>query len=173
MAGATPKRRAVAIAVVVVAVAAGVGVALALSGDDDEPATMAETATTETATATETQPQRDTGDRPRATTRAPAPDRNEREIERTVSALVESVELGDGAAVCAALGRRGSGPEAIGGCARAAGVDLAALPTSDELSVGDVEVVGRRATAELAGGTTVSLRRVGTEWRVSGIEAGG
>jgi len=75
--------------------------------------------------------------------RAPAEERESEDvaqIEQAVALYVEAVELGE---------------------IRAEG-----LPTTDELSIRAVRVRGDHATAELAGGTSVSLRRVEGRWQV-------
>jgi hypothetical protein len=167
---------AIGIVAFLIAVGAGVAFAVIVDGGDHPKGgrvkpgvqTVAPTATTETTETTETEAERTAP--PTATTTAPRPDPQARGIERAVATLVESSEVGDGSSFCKVLGRRGSGPEAVSTCARAAGIDLRTLPSSDELSVEAVRVSGGRATASLAGGAEVSLRRVGRRWRVTGVQ---
>ena len=92
-------------------------------------------------------------------------------IQTAVTLLVESSELGEAAGVCRALGQAqsGSGPEAAQRCARRAGIDLQALPGSDELSFERIEASGNRGSARLSTGDTVSLRRTGRRWLVTGV----
>jgi hypothetical protein len=77
----------------------------------------------------------------------PTESRDAAKIERAVALYVEAVERGD---------RRAEG-----------------LPTSDELSIRGVRVEGDRATATLAGGARLALRRAGGRWRVSQVLEGG
>jgi hypothetical protein len=53
-----------------------------------------------------------------------------------------------------------------------AGGAPAGLPTTDELSIEDVRVQGDRATVELAGGATLSLRKSGDRWQVERARPG-
>jgi hypothetical protein len=154
---------------VVVAIAVAVVVVLLLAGgDDDEPtvsrpsATQTSPSTRERPAATETQP---AANRPRP------PRRDAATIQGTVTALVQANEQGDGRTICRLLGQppAGNGLDALQSCATGAGVDLSLLPTSDELSVGGIHVKGDRATASPAPGTTLSLRRSGRGWTVTGI----
>ena len=102
----------------------------------------------DTATVTVTQ----TGTEPPQTETAPAPPGDETEsedveqVERAVALYVEAAETGE---------------------VRAPG-----LPTTDELSIQDVQVEGDRATVKLAGGTRLSLRRKGDRWRVERVRLG-
>jgi len=92
-----------------------------------------------------------------------------RDVARAISDLVQAVELGDGEAFCALVGRRpgdAEGIEALRACGRQARIDPFTLPTSDELSVREVEVKGPSAVARLGGGQTVTLQRSGGRWRV-------
>lgn len=92
-----------------------------------------------------------------------------RDVARAIGELVQAVELGDGEAFCAVVGRRpgdAEGIEALRACGRQACIDPFALPTSDELTVREVEVKGRSAVARLGGGETVTLERQGGRWRV-------
>jgi hypothetical protein len=163
--GEHPHRRAIAAG----AVALLLGFVLALilaGGEDDQPPGTTPTeppATTETVT--------ETGPAPGETVRRPPPARDFVAIQAAVTLLVESAELGDAAGVCRALGqpRAGSGPEAAQRCADRAGIDLQALPGSDELSFEDVTASGNRGTARLSTGDTVRLRRQDGRWVVTGI----
>jgi hypothetical protein len=162
-----PHRRAIAAGIAALAI----GFVLALivaGGEDDEPPRTSPTerpATTETVTETETPPRRT------ETVRRPPPARDFVAIQEAVTLLVESAELGDAAGVCRALGRpaRGSGPEAAQRCADRAGIDLQALPSSDEFSFERIEASGNRGSARLSTGDTVSLRRSGGRWVVTGV----
>ena len=92
-----------------------------------------------------------------------------RDVARAISDLVQAVELGEGEAFCAAVGRRpgdAEGIEALRACGRQARIDPFTLPTSDELTVREVEVKGASALARLGGGETVTLERAGGRWRV-------
>jgi hypothetical protein len=161
-----PHRRAIAAGIAALAI----GFVLALivaGGEDDEPPGTTPTerpATTETVTETETAPRTEP-------VRRPPPARDFVAIQETVTLLVESAELGDAAGVCRALGRpaRGSGPEAAQRCADRAGIDLQALPSSDEFSFERIEASGNRGSARLSTGDTVSLRRSGGRWVVTGV----
>jgi hypothetical protein len=149
---------AVAVAVVLVLVLAG--------GSDDKPTKSRPSATHPTTpTTTHTTPTKTTP----ARRRRPS-NRDAATIQRVVTRLVQANEQGDGATVCRLLGKpaAGSGIGAADSCARS-GVDLTLLPTSDELSVGGIHASGDRATASPSPGTTVSLRRSGGSWTVTGI----
>jgi hypothetical protein len=162
-----PHRRAIAAGVAALAI----GFVLALivaGGEDDEPpgtTPTARTATTETVTETETGPRRT------ETVRRPPAVRDFVAIQEAVTLLVESAELGDAEGACRALGQmpRGSGPEASQRCADRAGIDLQALPGSDELSFEQVDASGNRGSARLSTGDTVSLRRRAGRWVVTGV----
>jgi hypothetical protein len=151
---------AVAVAVVLVLLLAG--------GSDDKPTSTRPSAThPPRSTTTHTSPPKTTPARHR-----PRPsNKDAATIQRVVTELVQANERGDGATVCRLLGKpaAGSGISAADSCARSAGVDLSLLPTSDELSVGGIRVAGDRAKASPAPGTTISLRRSGRTWTVTGI----
>ena len=87
-------------------------------------------------------------------------------IERTVARFVGAVERSDARGVCELLGRS---PGSVEGCARSAGFDLHALPSSDELSITRIRFRGARANAKLAGGQTFGLRRAGRRWLITGL----
>ena len=150
-----------------------VGAALVVLGGDDEPAS--ERPATETAGRTtgsetgETAPP-PTETRPPGTATAPADTpqarREAASIERTVVAIVQATEESDGPRVCRLVGQAGGdGPS----CASAAGVNLQALPTSDELSLDRASTSGPRATVVLADGRRILLRRAGAGWIVTGV----
>jgi hypothetical protein len=87
-------------------------------------------------------------------------------VERTVGRFVEGVELADARLVCRLLGRPTGTLE---GCARSAGIDLHAVPSSAELSVARIAFRGSRASAKLSGGQIFALRRAGRRWLISGL----
>jgi ferric-dicitrate binding protein FerR (iron transport regulator) len=164
------RRREIAAGAVALLVA--LAVVLALAGGTDEEAD--DPAPRDTATTTERPPARtETGPR---TAPAEEPGRERAAgIARTVTLLVQAREETDAPALCELVGQesRGTGPAAVEACARAAGVELAALPTSDELSIESARASGERGVARLAGGATVRLRRVAGRWRVTAVEAAG
>jgi hypothetical protein len=94
------------------------------------------------------------------------PNRKRAAIERTVDRFVASVERSDAAGACRLMGRP---PGTIEGCAAAAGIDLRAFPSSNELSIAHVNLKGTHASARLSGGQTFTLRRVGGRWLISGL----
>jgi hypothetical protein len=156
----------------VLAVIVGVALGIALGeGDEDEPSRLspAQTATESPATG-----ERDTAEGGTEATPDRLTSRERAGIEQAVLVLVESVEQGDGSRLCDVLGQppAGAGPEAVATCARAAGVSLAGLPTSDEVSIERVRASGSRARVRLAGGTVVSLERVRREWKVRRVSVG-
>jgi hypothetical protein len=166
--GASGNRRLFGVAAAI-AIAVAIGLVFLLAGgDDDEPtssrpsATQPEPTTQERPATTETRP---TAKRPRPSNRDAAT------VQRVLTRLVQANEQGDGATVCQLLGKpaAGTGIDAADRCASSAGVDLALLPTSDELSVSGIHVKGDRATGSPSPGTTVSLRRSGRAWTVTGI----
>ena len=145
------RRRAWIIGVALFAAAVAVVLVIALGGNEEEraetaphgPPTTGVTETTDTAPATETVEElTDTGPR--------GPDPRDARVERAVFALVEAVEVGN----------------------PPPGLDVSALPTSDELSVERTEVAGDRATVTLAGGVKVRLRRAGGVWEVVAVQGG-
>jgi hypothetical protein len=154
---------------VVVAIAVAVGVVLLVAGGDDDEPTVSRPSATRTAPSTEERPAT-TETRPEAKRPRPS-NRDAATIQRTLTRLVQANEQGDAATVCRLLGEpaSGTGIGALDRCAARAGVDLSLLPTSDELSVGGIRVVGERATGSPAPGTKVSLRRSGQGWTVTGI----
>ena len=164
-----PHRRAIAAGIAALVI--GFAVALAVAGgDDDAPpgeGTAQRPETADTQTVTETETVREPGE----TVRRPPPARDFAAIQATVVRLVESAETRDAQGVCRALGQApaGTGPDAAQGCADRAGIDLAALPSSDELSFERVEASGNRGRATLASGDTVTLRRSGGRWVVTGL----
>jgi hypothetical protein len=153
---------------VVAAVAVAVVLVLLLAGGDDDKPTSSRPSAIHTSTTTATTPTRTVTAPPRR--RRPS-NRDAAAIQRVVTRLVQANEQGDGATVCRLLGKpaAGTGIGAADRCARSAGVDLSLLPTSDELSVGGIHVSGDRATASPSPGTTVSLRRSGGRWTVTGM----
>ena len=177
MAEGSSPRRPLIVAAVLVALVAGAALVVVLTGGDDEerpagsPETQARTTQTTEVPRTNTAPSESgTGGRTDPTPGdTPATRRNARGITAAVVGLVRASEEGDGARVCSLLGRPGSnGP----GCASSAGIDLARLPTSDELSFERARSAGPRATVVLVGGTRVSLRRQGSRWLVTGWRPG-
>jgi hypothetical protein len=164
-----PHRRAILAGVA--ALLLGFVLALIVAGgDDDQPPGEETTQRMQTAdTQTETAPAREPGE----TVERPPPARDFAEIQTAVTLLVESAEVGDAAGVCRALGQppAGNGPEAAQRCADRAGIDLQALPGSDELSFEEVNASGNRGTARLSRGDTVSLRRRGGRWVVTEIRS--
>jgi hypothetical protein len=161
-----PHRRAIAAGLA--ALVLGFVIALIVAGGDDDRPPGEETsrrpATTETETVTRTAPA------PGETVRRPPPAGAFVEIQRAVALLVESAETRDAAGVCRALGQPlGSGPDAAETCADRAGIDLAQLPGSDELSFAQVQASGDRGRVELASGDVVSLRRRGDNWVVTRV----
>jgi hypothetical protein len=157
--------RTALVATLLVAIAAGVGAALAVTGcGGGHKASSAPPATT---TASQhAAPTTPSGGRTTSSGRRLKRNPKRAAIERTVASFVEGVERSDAAAVCRLLGRP---PGSLEGCARSAGVDLHAVPSSDELSVERVRVAGTHASAGLAGGQTVTLRRAGRAWLVTGL----
>jgi hypothetical protein len=163
-----PHRRAIAAGLTALVI--GFVIALAVAGGDDDtpaPETTERPATTETATETETETVREPGE----TVDRPPPARDFAAIQATIVLLVESAETRNAQGVCRALGQTpaGGGQDAAQGCADRAGIDLAALPSSDELSFEQVAATGNRGRARLASGDTVTLRRTGGRWVVTGI----
>jgi hypothetical protein len=171
------RTRLALLAAVVVAVVAGVAIALAVGGDDRDEGRRAGPPTTERPRATVTSPgPHPTGTAEPDTPPARARRREAAEVGLTVAGLVEAVEQGDAARACRILGHRarGTGPQGVQGCARAAGVALDHLPpSSDELSIEDTAVSGRRASVRLAGGSSVVLGRKGGRWVVEAVRAPG
>ena len=157
------------IAAVVVAIAVAVGVVLLVAGGDDDKPTSSRPSATQTEPATEERPAT-TETRPTAKRPRPS-NRDASTIQRVITRLVQANEQGDGATVCQLLGKpaAGTGIDAADRCASSAGVDLALLPTSDELSVGGIRVKGDRATGSPAPGTRASLRRSGRAWTVTAL----
>jgi hypothetical protein len=163
-----PHRRAIAAGVAALVI--GFVIALAVAGGDDDtppPETTGRPQTAETETVTETETVREPGE----TVRRPPPARDFAAIQATVVLLVESAETRDAEGVCRALGQapEGTGQDAAQACADRAGIDLAALPSSDELSFEEIDASGNRGRARLASGDTVRLRRAGGRWVVTGI----
>jgi len=164
-----PHRRAIAAGAV--ALVTGFVLALILAGgEDDRPPgtqTTERTATTETVTETETTPQAT------ETAEQRPPRRDLAGIQAAVILLVESAELGEASGVCRALGQpaSGGGPEGAQRCADRAGIDLQALPGSDELSFEQVDARGDRGRARLSTGDTIELRRTGGRWVVTGLSS--
>jgi hypothetical protein len=167
-----PHRRAIAAGVAALLI--GFVVALIVAGGEDDqppgPATAERTA--RTGTATETQPEAETERAPQAVEPAQptVPRRDLAAIQGTVVLLVESAETRYGQGVCRALGQSPSGTgDAAQDCADRAGIDLAALPGSDELSFDEVDASGDRGRVRLSSGDTIALRRRGGRWVVTGI----
>jgi hypothetical protein len=170
--GEHPHRRAILAGVA--ALVLGFAIALIVAGGDDDRPPGEETTqrpqTAETETETVTEPE--TTPRETETARPRPPNRDLAEIQQVVALLVESAEVRDGAGVCRALGQPpGSGPDAAEACADRAGIDLADLPGSDELSFERVEASGGRGRAVLSTGDTVELRREGGRWIVTALSA--
>jgi hypothetical protein len=159
----------VVIAVLAAVAVAVVAVVLIAGGDDEDPRPVPRPGATKEATApppTATGPT-NTEERRRETDRVREA---EVSVQETVTELVESNERGDGRTLCPLLGEPPAARlQGLERCARAAGVDLALLPVSDELSIERVRAAGSRGSATLVGGVTVSLRRVGARWQVTGI----
>ena len=132
------------------AVAAVVLVIVLAGGDEEKPAEQAPHGppTTGATAPTETQPTRRPETVDDLTDTTPRADPRRAEVERAVFALVEAVELGR----------------------PPPGIDVSALPTSDELSVERTRIAHDRAAVTLAGGTMVRLRRSGGEWRPVSVE---
>ena len=155
------RRRGLAlVALLLLAGSAGCG-----SGNDKSSATKTTTTGTTRSTPTPTTPAH-----PRTTParkkRRLVPNPRKAVIERTVERFVGSVERSDAAAVCRLLGRpRGT----LEGCAAAAGIDLRMFPSSEELSISRTSIRGKRASAQLAGGQTFTLRRARRRWLISGL----
>ena len=164
-----PHRRAILAGLA--ALVLGFAIALIVAGGDDDRPPGEETTQRPQTTETETETVTETAPAPGETVRRPPPARDFAAIQTVVTLLVESAELGEAAGVCRALGQQpgGSGPEAAQRCADRAGIDLQALPGSDELSFEQVDASGNRGTARLSTGDTVSLRRTGGRWIVIGI----
>ena len=143
----------------------------ACGGDDSsEPKTIGQTTSPETATQTTTVP---TG-----TANAPAPNPevlskpDQREAARTVTALVEATELGDGNSFCRLVGLspgQAEGIEALRACSRRAHIDSFSLPSSDELSVKSVTLSGQRAVVRLDSGGRFVLAPRGKGFVVRGF----
>lgn len=165
-----PHRRAILAGVAALLI--GFVIALAVAGGDDDtptPETTERPATTETQTVTETETE--TVREPGETVRRPPPARDFAAIQSTIVLLVESAETRNAQGVCRALGQapEGTGQDAAQACADRAGIDLEALPSSDELSFEQVDASGNRGRARLGSGDTITLRRAGGRWVVTGI----
>ena len=164
-----PRRRAIAAGVAALLI--GFVVALVVAGGDDD-APPAER-TTQPARTTQTETVTETATAPEATETETAgqepPRRDLAAIQATVVLLVESAETRDAEGVCRALGQfsAGTSTDAAQECADRAGIDLAALPSSDELSFERVEASGSVGLALLANGDTITLRRTGGRWVVT------
>ena len=170
-----PDRRRM-IAAGAAALVLGVVIALVVADDDGDrpPGTTATTGptamTTETTPGTTTQ----AAPAPTDTARQPVPRRDLAAIQTTVTLLVEAAELNDAAGVCRALGQpaTGSSPDMAQQCADRAGIDLQALPGSDELSFDRTTLAGpNRARVLLATGDTVELSRANGRWVVTGLSS--
>jgi hypothetical protein len=159
----------------VAALLIGFVVALIVAGGDDDrppgPETAERTARTETGSDTETTTETATAPQPVEPAEPTVPQRDLAAIQATVVLLVESAETRDARGVCRALGQApvGTSRDVAQECADRAGIDLATLPGSDELSFEEVEVSGTRARAELASGDAVILRRRGGRWVVTSL----
>jgi hypothetical protein len=128
--------------VAIAALAIAIALVLVIGEEEAGEDTTPVTVTTEKAPAT-----------PPATT-PPAPPKRAgsgeaADVERAVEAYVEAVETGEVQA-----------PPGDG---------VLLLPTTDELSIRSVEIAGNRATARLAGGERLLLRRSGGRWRVKRV----
>jgi hypothetical protein len=161
-------RRPLAIGLALAVILAGVVLALVLAGDDEG----------EKSAATE-RPQSET-DRPTVPKHVPtvtettpetqAPPRDSRQIEQTVTTFVESAEQSDSQRACSQVA--GGEGKQLPGCAEAVGIDLRALPSSDELQVDAVRVSGSRADAKLSSGASFRLKQLGGKWKLSGFSPG-
>jgi hypothetical protein len=155
------------IGAVAAAIVVAVVLALLLAGGDDDNPTVSRPSATRSAPAPVPAPP---VNQQTETSTGPKPsDRDAGAIQQTVTDLVSANERGDAQGVCRIVGQPagGTGFDALHTCARNAGVDVSVLPISDELSIDRIRVVKGRGTAQLAGGVTISLRRVGSEWRVT------
>ncbi|MFN2616299.1 MAG: hypothetical protein ABR581_04150 [Thermoleophilaceae bacterium] len=149
----------------IAAIAASLLALAGCGGGDKEPSASSPTGT---GTATGTGP---TATKPSGTGTGTATEplkRNPRRaaIERTVAFFFASVERSDAATACRLLGHP---PTSLEGCARAAGIDLTRVPSSDEESVQRVRMAGRRASVRLSSGQTVTLRRARGGWVITGL----
>jgi hypothetical protein len=156
------RRRAVLAGVAALALAAGIVIPVALTGggDNSKPHTVVETNSPSTPVPTATVPT--------DTAKAPPPEvlaqPGQRQAARTVSSLVEAAESGDGNQFCSLVGLgpgQSEGLEALRSCARRSHIDPFSLPSSDELSVASVRLVGSRALVRLDGGGSFVLVRRG------------
>jgi hypothetical protein len=155
-----------------------IGFVLALlvaGGDDDDQAQGPETGERTATTETTAGPGTETATAPQAVepVEPAVPQRDLAGIQATVVLLVESAEVRDGRGVCRALGEApiGSSRDVAQDCADRAGIDLSALPGSDELSFEEVDAAGDRGRVELASGDVITLRRRGGRWVVTGIRS--
>jgi pyruvate/2-oxoglutarate dehydrogenase complex dihydrolipoamide acyltransferase (E2) component len=170
-----PHRRAIAAGAAALLI--GFVIALIVAGGDDDrspgPETAERTATTEPGTETEATGETETAPQAVEPAEPTVPQRDLAAIQATVVLLVESAEVRDGEGVCRALGQspNATSRDAAQDCADRAGIDLAALPGSDELSFDHVDASGSRGRAELANGDVITLRRRGGRWVVTGIES--
>ena len=141
------------------------GLVLAGCGGDDssKPKTVGQTTTPAPATTS-------TATTPTGTAQGDVPDPevlskpDQRQAARTVSALVEATELGDGRTFCRLVGippSRSGGVAALRACSRRSHIDSFSLPTSDELSVKSVSLSGKNATVRLDSGGQFELARRG------------
>ena len=158
-----------------IAVIVAVGAAVAISSDDGKPVPAPPPTTTATVappptTPTQAQTVQTQVDTIETQPRDPERSADTAAVQKTVTALITAAEESDAAGVCRAVGAspRGSGLRAAQACAQTVGVDLSALPTSDELSFDDVVVRAdsRNATATLVGGTSFGLRESGGRWNI-------
>jgi hypothetical protein len=160
------RRRWPLMAAGVVAVVVVAGLVLLLAGGDNDEPTVSGPAVSSPAP----RPQRTVTQPPTQTTGGRPSDKDAGAIQRTVTDLVSTNERGDSAGLCRIVGQQasGSGFDALHTCANSAGVDVSILPISDELSIDRIRVKRSRATASLASGVTISLRRAGAGWQVTG-----
>ena len=159
-----------------IAVIVAVGAAVAISSDDGKPVPAPPPTTSTTAapapptTPPPTQTAQTQVDTIETQPKDPERSADTTAVEKTVTALITAAEESDAAGVCRAVGAgpQGSGLRAAQACAQTVGLDLSALPTSDELSFDDVVVRAdsRNATATLVGGTSFGLRESGGRWTI-------
>ena len=161
------RRRIPLIGAVAAAIVVAVVLVLLLAGGDDDKPTVSRPSVTRSVPAPVPAPP---VNQQTETSTGPKPsDRDAGAIQQTVTDLVSANERGDAQGVCRVVGQTagGNGFDALHTCARNAGVDVSVLPISDELSIDRIRTKKGRATAHLASGVTISLKRVGAEWRVT------
>jgi hypothetical protein len=157
------RRRIPLIGAVAAAIVVAVVLVLLLAGGDDDKPTVSRPSVTRSVPAPPVNQQTETSTGPKPS------DRDAAAIQQTVTDLVSANERGDAQGVCRVVGQPagGNGFDALHTCARNAGVDVSVLPISDELSIDRIRTSKGRATAQLASGVTISLKRAGADWRVT------